>query len=596
MFSSLRSLTRFMSVGVAAALGVAVVCGTFPQAATVRAADAPPAAPDTAGKSREQKVEKLLDYLEGEYAKKTTQLYWVTRAMGTISLARSPRPQATAKLFDVLEKDKHEVVRLLAWEGLLARCENMDSKGFTRLSNATLTMAEKDLFRGGLRVPLLKVMACNAPNPRWKKVWEKLFTECNAWEPEDIPVLEALGACEEQWRSPNVIDGLINLLTETNMALRAEIVLRRAGAPVRTTISTLAPEIFDPMSPKRSHPSWADMWQTTRREYEKWWGTEKIKWKETRKPEGPVWHDLKPAYVAAPFALDAIDPEDKFWYHDLELGKADLAQFEAAFLVDATGSMGDVLDWLKRDLGRMAMAFQMLCKEPVALGVTFYRDYDCPWVVKMGALTTKLQTLEPLVAEMTADGGGDIPEAILPGLKDTLEKNKWTKRTKSSSKVVILIGDAPPHSNELEQIITLAKKCPENGMKIYAAKVKTELGRNDLSDFDDIAKAAKGATVDVEFRRGVSIRYVDMVGHDIPYKTMNRPEAQLIVASAELEPPGEKIMTMVISDTISPEYRDRIEPLSRTLLAFCAKPGKAEARLAFPANTPPLQKGMLKPQ
>jgi hypothetical protein len=586
-----------MSVGIAFALAAMVVGGFAGSPASVRGADAPPAAPNSAGKpTKEQKVTKLLDYLEGEYAKKTTSPYWVTRAMGTISLARSPRPQATSKLFDVLEKDKHEVVRLLAWEGLLARCENMDSKSFTRLSNATLIMAEKDLFRGGLRVPLLKVMACNAPNPRWKKVWEKIFTECNAWEPEDIPVLDALGACEEQWRSPNLIDGLINLLTETNMALRAEIVLRRAGAPVRTTISTLAPEIFDPMSPKRSHPSWADLWQTTRREYEKWWGTEKIKWKETRKPEGPVWKDLKPAYVAAPFALDAIDPEDKFWYRDLELGKADLAQFEAAFLVDATGSMGDVLDWLKRDLGRMAMAFGMLCKEPVALGVTFYRDYDCPWVVKMGPLTTKLQTLEPLVTDMTADGGGDIPEAILPGLKDTLEKNKWTKRTKSSSKVIILIGDAPPHSNELEQIITLAKKCPENGMKIYAAKVKTELGRNDLSDFDEIAKAAGGATVDVEFRRGVSVRYVDMVGHDIPYKTMERPEAQLIVASAELEPPGEKIMNLVITDTISPQFRDRVEPLSRTLLAYCAKPSKPEVRRAFPANTPPLQKGMLKPQ
>ena len=273
-------------------------------------------------------------------------------------------------------------------------------------------------------------MACNAPNPRWKKIWEKLFTECNAWEPEDIPVLDALGACEEQWRSPGIIDGLINLTTETNMA-RAELVLRRAGCPVRTTISMLAPEIFDPMSPKRMHPSWGDMWQATRKECEKWWMTEKSHWKETVKPEGPVWKDLKPKYVPAPFVLDSIEPDDKVWYHDLELGKADLAQFEAAFMVDATGSMGDVLDWLKRDLGRMVMAFQMLCKEPTAIGVTFYRDYDCPWVVKMGALTTKVQTLEPLVNDMNADGGGDIPEAILPGLKDTIEKNKWTKRTKA---------------------------------------------------------------------------------------------------------------------------------------------------------------------
>jgi hypothetical protein len=110
-------------------------------------------------------------------------------------------------------------------------------------------------------------------------------------------------------------------------------------------------------------------------------------------------------------------------------------------------------------------------------------------------------------------------------------------------------------------------------MKIHAAKVKTETGRNDLTTFDEIAQAAGGATVDVEFRRPVSFRFVDMLGGDIPYRTIERPEVQLVVAAAApVEPPGEQILKLVVSDAINPQYRNRVEPLARTLLAFCARP------------------------
>jgi hypothetical protein len=133
-------------------------------------------------------------------------------------------------------------------------------------------------------------------------------------------------------------------------------------------------------------------------------------------------------------------------------------------------------------------------------------------------------------------------------------------------------------------------------MKILAAKVKTELGRNDLTSFDEIVQACGGAAVDVEFKRPVDFRIVDMVGKDIPYRTIDRPEAQLAVPQADFEPPGEKILTLVISDAINPQYRNRVEPLARTLLAFSARPSKPEVRLPFSANTPPLAKGMLKTQ
>ena len=42
--------------------------------------------------------------------------------------------------------------------------------------------------------------------------------------------------------------------------------------------------------------------------------------------------------------------------------------------------------------------------------------------------------------------------------------------------------------------------------------------------------------------------------------------------------------------------RDRLDPLVKTLLAWSEQPSPKEVRLAFPANTPSLREGNLKPQ
>ena len=148
-------------------------------------------------------------------------------------------------------------------------------------------------------------------------------------------------------------------------------------------------------------------------------------------------------------------------------------------MVDATGSMGDVLDWLRRDVARTVAAFQSVCKEPVRIGVTFYRDHGDPWVVQHWPLTNRLRDLEPGLTRITADGGGDIPEAVLEGLTDAVRNNPWSTRPKGVNKVVILIGDAPPHEQTIPACVDLVKKAAATGVRTHVAKVTTEMGRND---------------------------------------------------------------------------------------------------------------------
>jgi len=63
-----------------------------------------------------------------------------------------------------------------------------------------------------------------------------------------------------------------------------------------------------------------------------WLTKSRADWKEVTKFEGEPWKQLQPLYVAAPVPLDQVDPEDKLWQADLELGRADLDQIEAVFV------------------------------------------------------------------------------------------------------------------------------------------------------------------------------------------------------------------------------------------------------------------------
>lgn len=547
-------------------------------------------------KNREEKLVNLLDYLERDYIKKTSAPFWVSRAMGVISLARSPRDTALPRLLELVERDKHDVVRLLAWQGVLARAGELDARTHQRWITATLALAEKGAFRGALRVPLLDVLSTSVPTLRHRKIWMKIFEETNAWEPQDIPTLDALGRSLAIWKSAFLVEGVAKILTDANAGVRAEYVLKAAGSPVQTARERLKPEVFNPRSPNRDHPSSESLYKTVQTETTAW--ITKEKWKEITKLTGEPWKQLSPAFVPPPVALDSIDPDDPSWLADLELGRADLDDFEAVFVVDATGSMGDVLAWMRRDVARVMGALGALCKEAPRLGVVFYRDagQGDPFVTKVLPLTMKLQDLEPGLLSMTADGGGDVPEAVKEALTEAIDKTKWSS-SKRTGKLVVLIGDAPPKPGSEEDCKSLARKAKDAGMKFYAVKVTNALARNDLTTFDDIAKEAAGVSIDAAFAPITQTRFVDQAGREIPIKTIPRPEAQLIIASSSADaPPGEKILTQVLTDAINRQYADRVAPLAQTLLANVAPRSEAEVRLAYPANTPPLGAGMLKPQ
>jgi hypothetical protein len=115
------------------------------------------------------------------------------------------------------------------------------------------------------------------------------------------------------------------------------------------------------------------------------------------------------------------------------------------FVVDTTGSMGDELEFLKveledvisrvsRDNGNMN----------IRLSVNFYRDHGDEYLVRPFPFTTDIQSQIINLRAQSADGGGDIPEAVDEALQNAIHEHDWDD---DSIKLMFIVLDAPPHHN-----------------------------------------------------------------------------------------------------------------------------------------------------
>jgi hypothetical protein len=135
---------------------------------------------------------------------------------------------------------------------------------------------------------------------------------------------------------------------------------------------------------------------------------------------------------------------------------------DVAIVVDATGSMQNVIDELKKRLGTLVGTMQRLV--PTArIGAVAFRDRGddkvatAPrksedFLVRWTDLTFSGKKVQAFLSGIVAEGGGDWEEAVLQGLSTAMNQLKWRQDAK---KVIILVGSSPPHVADVPAIRTL---------------------------------------------------------------------------------------------------------------------------------------------
>jgi hypothetical protein len=142
-------------------------------------------------------------------------------------------------------------------------------------------------------------------------------------------------------------------------------------------------------------------------------------------------------------------------------------EVEIAFLIDATGSMGDEINFIKRDLNKVMYASQNLFKDVnIKYGSVFYRDKTEQYMTKHKDFTNVLSEALVFIDEQFAEGGGDMPEALDAGLEVAINELSWSKS--SRTKLLFVILDAPAHTDEktIQRLERLSRNAAKKGIKI----------------------------------------------------------------------------------------------------------------------------------
>ena len=142
------------------------------------------------------------------------------------------------------------------------------------------------------------------------------------------------------------------------------------------------------------------------------------------------------------------------------------ATADVAFIVDATGSMFDEIDFLKADLDDIISRASSLTGVELRTGALFYRDEDDEYLTRADNFSLDVQKTQQFVAAQEADGGGDYPEAVHSALAAALQKLSWNESARA--RIAFLILDAPAHhnSNVISSLQESVKLFAKQGIKI----------------------------------------------------------------------------------------------------------------------------------
>jgi Mg-chelatase subunit ChlD len=133
--------------------------------------------------------------------------------------------------------------------------------------------------------------------------------------------------------------------------------------------------------------------------------------------------------------------------------------------LDTTNSMKDDIDavrlYLIPMLGETIARFRSF-----RIGMVLYKDYFEVYLNRIIPFTRDFESFQKTLNSLQVGGGRDIPEAVYEALYEAAVKFPW----EAESKLIILIGDAPPHPRQRGKVSRdmVNEAVADRGLKVNA--------------------------------------------------------------------------------------------------------------------------------
>jgi hypothetical protein len=138
---------------------------------------------------------------------------------------------------------------------------------------------------------------------------------------------------------------------------------------------------------------------------------------------------------------------------------------DIAFVVDATGSMADEIEFLKLELeDAIRNTFDNFPSLNLNMASVFYRDRGDEYVTRKVDFNSDILKVLNFIKLQRSGGGGDYPEAVHTAMSTAIDSLSWSADART--RIMFLIMDAPPHDYAKKEMQKLIQKAAAKGIRI----------------------------------------------------------------------------------------------------------------------------------
>jgi len=217
----------------------------------------------------------------------------------------------------------------------------------------------------------------------------------------------------------------------------------------------------------------------------------------------------------------------------LPLRGAEESGADILFVVDATGSMGDEINYLKSELldviGRVE---DLNAQLSLRVGAVFYRDEGDDYLTRVSPFSTNLSQTFGFIANQDADGGGDYEEAVHTALNTAITQLSWSDNARA--RLLFLLLDAPPHHTEaiVSELNDIIKNTAEKGIKIIPVSA-SGINKDTEFLFRFFAIATNGTYVFITNDSGIGGEHIEATVGDYEVELLNDLMVRLITENTQ---------------------------------------------------------------
>lgn len=203
-------------------------------------------------------------------------------------------------------------------------------------------------------------------------------------------------------------------------------------------------------------------------------------------------------------------------------------QADILFVVDATGSMGDEISYLKSELLNVIERAEDLNSQlDLRIGSVFYRDEGDEYLTRVSSFSTNLNQTLAFIGNQDAGGGGDYEEAVHTALNIAITQLNWSD--KARARLLFLLLDAPPHHTEaiVNDLNDIIKSTAEKGIKIIPISA-SGINKDTEFLFRFFAVATNGTYVFITNDSGIGGEHIEATVGEYEVELLNDLIVRLI--------------------------------------------------------------------